>query len=48
MSFGLRGLQFKVVDSISLINFEWYSKSKVGNIGISLFWEVCEKLCSDV
>ena len=29
-----KGLPFKVGDFADLLNFEWFSKNKIGNIGI--------------
>ena len=35
---------YKIADFISLLNFEWHSQNKVGNIGILELWRDHEKL----
>ena len=38
ISVGIKGLHFEVSDFISLVNFEWHSQNKVGNIDILVLW----------
>ena len=45
--YGIRGwLHFKVADFVGLVNFEWHSQNKVGNVGILVLQRDCEKLYS--